>query len=299
MPQRTNEFQQIALLIQRALVPKGAKVTESPLASDPGTFGEREIDILIETEVGPYKVKIAVEAKDEGRKMDSTKFESILGKYLVEGGVKVNKIVVITHHGFYQPVIDRAKQLKVDLYTLDQAALLDWTTLLPTQMSLRIPPHLCGFSISPRIDESIADEILRFGTVTCVHGHNHGTMLQLLAGRLIPQALAQHSTVFQELERVATTGSTGEAKADLSTNLDHPMVIRHGEQSFPIEGISFRIHLISGRGNMEYKMCRLSSVDGDTTELQLGEVVIAGKRIRLMMPDGLKSKQIVVRFDAV
>ena len=87
--------------------------------------------------------------------MDSTKFESILGKYLVEGGVKVDKIVVITHHGFYQPVVDRAKQLKIDLFTLEQAEALDWASLLPKSLHFSMPPHLCGFQVWPEIDQEL------------------------------------------------------------------------------------------------------------------------------------------------
>ncbi len=101
MPKRTNEFQELVALVQRALAPEGAIVTESALVEDSSGANMREIDVLVDTTVGEYRIRIAVEAKDEGRPMDSTKFESIAGKYFLEGGVKVNKVVVITHRGFY------------------------------------------------------------------------------------------------------------------------------------------------------------------------------------------------------
>jgi hypothetical protein len=114
-------------LVQRALAPEGAVVTPSALM-ETGTQGEtREIDVLIETRIGEYRIRIAVEAKDEGRPMDSTKFESIIGKYLVEGGLKVNKIVVVTHHGYYEPVIERARRLDIELLTLEEAKQIDWS----------------------------------------------------------------------------------------------------------------------------------------------------------------------------
>ena len=81
MPRRTNDFQELVSLVQKALVPSGAKVTDSPLVDVPGMSEPREIDVLIETAVGPYHMKIAVEAKDNRRKMDSTQFESLIGKY--------------------------------------------------------------------------------------------------------------------------------------------------------------------------------------------------------------------------
>ncbi len=127
MPQRTNDFQDLVALVQRTLADQGALVTESALVGD----DEREIDILIDTMAGPYRIRIAVEAKDEGRPMDSTKFESIIGKYFGEGGIKVNKVVVVTHRGFYKPVIDRAQLLDVDLFTLTQATQIDWGQFRP------------------------------------------------------------------------------------------------------------------------------------------------------------------------
>jgi hypothetical protein len=147
MPQRTNSFQQLVALIQQAFAPVGAKVTESVLVNVAGTAKPREIDVLIKTSVGPYQIKIAVEAKDEGRKMDMTRFEAIIGKYLVEGDPKVNKIVVITQRGFTHPVIDRAKKLGVELLTLRQAINADWFKLYPQFVQLRIMPHICKIGV--------------------------------------------------------------------------------------------------------------------------------------------------------
>ena len=56
--------------------------------------------------------KSAVEAEGEGRKMDSTKFESIIGKYFGEGGVKISKVLVVTRQGFYQ--VEQAKEERLN-----------------------------------------------------------------------------------------------------------------------------------------------------------------------------------------
>ena len=55
-------------MIERALAPRGAKITESALVPGIDEDDEREIDILIESALGPHIIKVAVEAKDEGRK---------------------------------------------------------------------------------------------------------------------------------------------------------------------------------------------------------------------------------------
>ena len=127
MPKRTNPFQELVARIQRLMAPKGAIVTESAIVGE----DEREIDILIETKEGPYRIK-AVEAKDEGRKMSIEKFESLLGKYFVEGGIYgIDKLVVVTHKGFSEAVKKRAKIKNVDLFTLEEAMQFDWSKFMP------------------------------------------------------------------------------------------------------------------------------------------------------------------------
>ena len=144
MPQRTNEFQELVALVQRALAQTGARVTPSAMVDVPGQNGPREIDVLIESGVGPYRIAIAVEAKDERRKMDQTRLEQLLGKYQSEGSIKVNKVVIITHQGFLQPAIDRAKQFgdQVELLTYKEAESFDWLKLGPKPIPFRFAQAL-------------------------------------------------------------------------------------------------------------------------------------------------------------
>lgn len=85
MPKRSNSFQDLVTLIQEALVPLGATVTPSAMVPSKTSGNLREIDVLIETAVGPYSIRIAVEVKDEGRKLDATRIETIIGKYRGSG----------------------------------------------------------------------------------------------------------------------------------------------------------------------------------------------------------------------
>ncbi len=58
MPKRTNDFQKLVRLIQQAFAPKGATVTESAMEPVPGFKNPREIDILVQTQVGPYRTRL-------------------------------------------------------------------------------------------------------------------------------------------------------------------------------------------------------------------------------------------------
>lgn len=118
MPKRTNAFQELVTLIQEALVPVGATVTPSALVPAKTSGNLREIDVLVESAVGPYSIKIAVEAKDEGRKLDATKIEAIIGKYRGSGGLQVNKTIVVARNGFTSEARTRAEDEDIDLLTL-------------------------------------------------------------------------------------------------------------------------------------------------------------------------------------
>lgn len=100
MPRRTNFFQNLVTLVQQALVPTGAKVLASHMVPGLTPGRTREIDVYIETAIGPYSMRIAVEAKDESRKFDVTSMEEIVGKYRGRNNVSVDKVVVVTHRGF-------------------------------------------------------------------------------------------------------------------------------------------------------------------------------------------------------
>jgi hypothetical protein len=98
LPKRSNDFQRLVKLIQQSLAPAGAKVTESAMVD--GRSGQREIDILVESSLGMYRMKIAVEAKDHKRPLDVTILEQIASKYRAGDGVAVNQVVVVAAAGF-------------------------------------------------------------------------------------------------------------------------------------------------------------------------------------------------------
>ena len=198
MPQRTNEFQELVTLIQEALVPVGAKVTPSAMVPGPTSGKPREIDILVETPVGPYKIRIAVEAKDEGRKMDATKIESIIGKYRGRGSLVVNKVVVVAHRGFTEEAKNRARDEDIDLLTLDEANICDWCkSMLPREMNYHSDPMPYSFEIDPplpaEIDRNVA---MKEGHFYCTcHNHDKGTPMSWIFGIIMSSVLPNRMIV--------------------------------------------------------------------------------------------------------
>jgi hypothetical protein len=174
MPKRTNNFQQLVYMIQMALAPSGAKITESAIVD-----GMREIDVLIESAVGPYSIKIAVEAKDEKRPLDVLTIEQMIGKYQSAGGIPVNKVVIVARNGFTGTAKTRAAQTNIELFTLDEAKQSDWTKLVPQQMAWRMPPHIDRVELVPAVASKGGKDPLADGRFVCqCHGYDKGSPLQ-------------------------------------------------------------------------------------------------------------------------
>lgn len=297
MPQRTNEFQELVSLIQRALAPKGAKITDSAMVNVPGMKAPREIDVLIETDVGPYQIKIAVEAKNESRKFDSTKLDAIIGKYRSDGGVKVDKIVVITQSGFYQPVIERAQVLGIELLTLNQAISADWANLYPRKIQLCIPPHICSIQFEPPIESISLNEVLTDGRVFCSHGTEFGVLKRFAKIKLSREFLPHHPNLLQILQQKAAE-SGGESIATITFPLNHDHIIRVQKKDYPLKQITAVIHYVDDTASLEYSTCQLASPTGEITEVPFALATVGGKKLQFAMPDGMKSEQIILRIDS-
>ena len=219
----------------------GAKVTDSPLVDVPGMSEPREIDILIESEVGPYRIKIAVEAKDHHRKLDSTQFESLVGKYFVEGGVKVDKVVIVTHNGFYKPVIERAKRLGIELLTLKEAKDVDWIKFRPFPTLFKTVPRICDIEIFPPIPQELLETVVRDGRVFCSHGTAFGNVQQFTAFLLWNNVLRNQENILRQIDAAAVNEPNGK-KGKVEFRPDHPHMIRLPHAAFPLENMSFVVH---------------------------------------------------------
>src|ERR1043166_3303433 len=175
MPQRTNDFQEVAALIQESLVPHGAKVTVSAMVPGSTSDDLREIDVFIEAKIGAFVMKIAVETKDESRLMDATKMEAIIGKYRSHGCVPTNKVVVISRRGFSDLAAKRAKDSDIEIMSLDEARLANWKARIPGQFNLHLGPFPTAFIVEPALPIVIEpNRLYREAKISCAHGHNHG-----------------------------------------------------------------------------------------------------------------------------
>ena len=125
MPQRSNLFQRLALLVHKTLDPEW-EVTESEMLLDSVTGQNREVDIVAKRTVMEHQVVLSVECRDHRRAADVTWIESMAKKH---EHLPTSKLVLWSHSGFTRPALLKAKVLKIDTVSQAEATVTTWAQL--------------------------------------------------------------------------------------------------------------------------------------------------------------------------
>lgn len=286
MPKRSNEFQDLVALIERALAPLGAKVTESAMILGADDDEEpREIDVLIESNFGPYNIKVAVEAKDEKRKMDVVRFESIVAKYKSKSGIQVNKVVVVSRSGFTKRVAKRAQLEDIELLTLHEALAEDWARAAPQHLDFCVAPHLAGIEIYPRPSNEDLPGLCSEGRLICLCcGKDHETPESFI------HSLINDQDLLHDL-RAAASRRDGSTCAKVERQLRPDVVLRYKGTDYPVQRLIYHIHCTHARTELSVKAFRR----GEHLVHHMSGAA-AGKEIQFVVPNGHESERIVFKI---
>lgn len=131
------QWQQLELLvasIQRQLAP-GAKVTHNAML--PGLLSEttRQVDVLVEQNIGQYVMRVALECKDYSKPVDVKGVEEFDG---LLKDIGAHKGALVCPKGFTKSAKKRAKKLAIELYSPADTDPHKW------QASLSLPT-ICDF----------------------------------------------------------------------------------------------------------------------------------------------------------
>lgn len=138
MPKRTNDFQKLVLAINNHFASESAKVTESAMLFDPESEQYREIDILIEDEIGGYYLKVGVECTAIGRPLTVGKLAELVDKHK---NVGINKTVIVSRSGFAGSTEKKAEKLGVELIAYEAAMEKDWPLEFKVMSNIK-PVHI-------------------------------------------------------------------------------------------------------------------------------------------------------------
>jgi hypothetical protein len=160
MPKRTNEFQQLIYAINLQLA-KEATVTESKLLRHRLTGAEREVDVAIEFEIGPYQPIIGIECRAHRRPQDVEWIEQAhtMHEHLTD------KLVLVSKSGFTPEAKALAKTFGIETLTLAEAEKVDWTQIVGKLKRVYIAlvrGRPAEIRIFPKLDASADVESLQF-----------------------------------------------------------------------------------------------------------------------------------------
>jgi hypothetical protein len=283
MPKKTNQFQELVALIERSLAPQDARVTESALLSG----DQREIDVLIESKTGAFTMKVAVEAKDERRKMDIVRFESLIGKYSSGSGVVVDKVVVINRAGFSKQVRERAKREGITLHTLDEALVADWASAANQRLLFRVSPHVSHIEFDPAVDPTEASLIAATARIVCTCcGREHGTPM-LWGQRLLTDPDLVHELV------VSASRVNGQVCRRATWEVPGSFRLRCENVDRAVRSMTAHLHCTVARGQLAVAAYR----HGDSVVHHFSTSV-AGNVVQFVVPNGPHSDKIAVRVSA-
>jgi hypothetical protein len=93
------------------------------MVKDKITGAEREVDILIATDVSGYEVRIGIEVNGHARKADSPWVESMHSKH---ASLPTDKLILVAEAGFTAPALQKAAFYGIEAVTIDTALAADW-----------------------------------------------------------------------------------------------------------------------------------------------------------------------------
>lgn len=161
MPKRSNQIQKLIKYISEQLAPEGAKVEESVLLEEKGVKNpsEREIDILLEYNIGISTIRIAIECRDRERTDNITWIDSLIGQY---ANLPVDKVIAISRSGFSSNAIEKAELNNIITMTLDKASEVNWNKQFLKigigQVDLVIKFEAISFTTKPPLETKLSSD---------------------------------------------------------------------------------------------------------------------------------------------
>jgi hypothetical protein len=292
MPKKTNPFQQLVTMIYRVYAPRGAKITESNM-----DYGN-EIDVLIECDECLFRL-VAVEAKDEADPLDVNVVNHYIGKYLAVGGIPVNKVTIASSSGFTKGARKRAESYpdQLELVTIDEVKESEWAKYLPKNVTFRVQPLIYDVSLSPPVVKVANSDPLEGRLICNCCGADKGSPLQWAEWYLRTQVLPNRDLLLY-FDEQAQKQPNGQILVSVPWPTKNYTLLYQG-QRHPVDNLKVDVVYACASSPLTCSTYRITSDKQPPQTVDHQEAIVGQQRIQLLMPDGLRSKQISFRMDAV
>ena len=212
----------------------------------------------------------------------------------------VDKVVLVSRRGFSHQAAAKAKLNGVELLTLSEAKTTDWQDFLPAHIprapqsiTLDIKPHVANLEVKALGKRKIPPGNFSVGRIICrCHRTDFGNPRQyadrLLKCHLLPDAdfCARFNGVLEKQQKVCIRVGWPMAQFFLS----------HDGQDVELAQLKFHVHATHGVAPLEFKSYELQGDSIEKQMIQHASADVAGQKLQFVMPDGLKSKKIVLQF---
>ncbi|MCH8041967.1 MAG: hypothetical protein IH977_16735 [Nitrospinae bacterium] len=174
MPKRSNAFQKLIALVNKQLA-EHAHVVESPLLTDTVTGEPREVDVLIETPIAGYEIRLAVECIDRKRKADVTWVEKMFQKHQC---LPTDKLILVSRSGFSSAAIHKAQFFNIKVLTLEDAIEQNWLQKIQSIAISSVQLRITGYAL--QLLDTLEDGIVKGPPVLFDPEGHPGDLLSLI-----------------------------------------------------------------------------------------------------------------------
>jgi hypothetical protein len=91
------------------------------------TGQQREVDVLIRSQVGDHNILVAIECREHKRQATVEWVEQMVMKHAT---LPTSKLILVSRHGFSAAALSKARLLGVDAFALEEAEASDWAGVL-------------------------------------------------------------------------------------------------------------------------------------------------------------------------
>lgn len=187
MPARSNDFQRLITIIEASLAPSGATVTESAMLFDASAGIEREIDVLVEYNLGLRTIRAGIECRDRSRPAGADWVDSVISTHECVG---VDTSVLVSRSGFSGPALAKAQAHGIQALTLEEATNADWAEAIGTlTVSLKVLNGLrvtfVTLQLAPNAGERQGRAIPVNGAELIEDGVNLGNLVDFVLQRVL------------------------------------------------------------------------------------------------------------------
>lgn len=234
-----KKLEKLVAKIQQDLAPNSKVSHDVKIKGKSGA--QRQIDVLVEDQIGQYEIRIVIDCKDYKTPVDIKDVEECYGLF---EDVAAQRGVIVCPAGFTKNAKTRAQHLQIDLYSPVDTSPHKWQARLkvPTICDFRDAKISFGVSVTSPYPCMLPNDFMRTARVTDAHtGEELGTMLSIATGQwdagLYPSEVGEHERIPMLPKPLKMdNGYAMQIPVDLTIGLQVTQTLFYGQ--FPITRLS-------------------------------------------------------------